>query len=317
MPPVRIGDVFEHRLAAVAKARRLDGSNLQAAAQLVDDQRRKRLAFNVLRDDQQRLARLHSRFEHRQKRLQVGQFLLVDQDVGIFEFDAHLVRIGDEIRRQIAAVELHALDNFELGLGGLGFLDGDHALVADLLHGFGKEAADLGIAIGRDGADLRDLVVVGDVARLGLQFLHNRLNRLVDAALEVHRVHARRHGLRAFLDDCVRENGRGRGAIASNVAGLRCDRAHHLRAHVLELVLQFDLLRHGHAVLGDAGRAKRFVQDHIAAFRAERDLHRIGENFDAAQHLVARLGLEFHFFCSHLPTPSTGNIRCPVFCATR
>ena len=75
--------------------------------------------------------------------------------------------------RQIAAVELHALDDFELGLGGLGFLDGDDAFIADLLHRFGEEAADLGIAIGRDGADLGDLVIVGDVARVGLQFLHD------------------------------------------------------------------------------------------------------------------------------------------------
>ena len=50
------GDVFEHRLAAIAEARRLDRRDLEAAAQLVDDKRRQRLAFDVLGDDQQRLA---------------------------------------------------------------------------------------------------------------------------------------------------------------------------------------------------------------------------------------------------------------------
>src|SRR5690606_16723004 len=38
-------DVFEHRLAAVAEAGSLDGSDLQAATQLVDDERSKRFAF--------------------------------------------------------------------------------------------------------------------------------------------------------------------------------------------------------------------------------------------------------------------------------
>ena len=45
-------DVLEHRLAAVAEARRLDGRDLQPAAQLVDHQRRQGLALDVLGHDQ-------------------------------------------------------------------------------------------------------------------------------------------------------------------------------------------------------------------------------------------------------------------------
>ena len=58
-------DVLEHRLAAVAEARRLDGGDLQDAAQLVDDQRGQRLALDVLGDDQQRLAGLGDLLEQR------------------------------------------------------------------------------------------------------------------------------------------------------------------------------------------------------------------------------------------------------------
>ena len=60
------GDVLEHGLAAIAEAGSLDGSNLEAAAQLVDDERGERLAFDVLGDDDQRLAGLHDRFKQRQ-----------------------------------------------------------------------------------------------------------------------------------------------------------------------------------------------------------------------------------------------------------
>ncbi len=37
------------------------------------------------------------------------------------------------------------------------------ALVADLLHGVGKEFADFRVAVGRDGADLGDFLVRGDL----------------------------------------------------------------------------------------------------------------------------------------------------------
>src|SRR3546814_10015039 len=50
-------DVLEHRLAAIAEARRLDRGDLQTATQLVDDERGQLLALDVLGDDQQRTTR--------------------------------------------------------------------------------------------------------------------------------------------------------------------------------------------------------------------------------------------------------------------
>jgi chaperonin GroEL len=87
----------------------------------------------------------------------------VQQDVCVFEFGDHLLCIGDEIRADIAAVELHALDDLKLGLERLGFLNRDDALIADLFHGVGKELADFRIAVGGDGADLSDFLVRGDL----------------------------------------------------------------------------------------------------------------------------------------------------------
>ena len=92
---------------------------------------------------------LHDGFEDRQHRLQVGELLLVEQDVGVFELGHHLVGVGDEVGREVAAVELHAFDDFEFGLGGLGFFNRDDAFVADLLHRFGDHLADRLVAVGR------------------------------------------------------------------------------------------------------------------------------------------------------------------------
>ena len=80
---------------------------------------------------------------------------------------------------------------------------------------------------------------------------------------------------------------------------LRGDFAHHLRAHVLELVLELDFLGDGDAVLGDARGAEALVEHDVAALGAERHLHRVGENVDAAQHAVAGVAGEFDVLGSH------------------
>jgi len=48
----------------------------------------------------------------------------------------------------LTTVELHTLDHVELGLQAFCLFDRNDALIADLLHRFGEEAADLGVAIG-------------------------------------------------------------------------------------------------------------------------------------------------------------------------
>ena len=127
-----------------------------------------------------------------------------------------------------------------------------------------------------------------------------RVDRLVDAALQVHRVHAGGDVLHAFLHDRLREHGRGGGAVTGDVGGLGRDFLHHLRAHVLELVLELDFLRDRHAVLGDGGRAERALEHDVAALRAEGDLDRVGQDVDAGDDLVAGVLVKLDVFCCHV-----------------
>jgi len=89
-------------------------------------------------------------------------------------------------------------------------------------------------------------------------------------------------------------------AVTGEVGRFEATSRHHLRAHVLELVVELDLLGDRHTVLGDARRAERLVEHDVAALGAQRNPHRIGEDVDAAQHLVARLDSEFDVLGSHL-----------------
>ena len=70
------------------------------------------------------------------------------------------------------------------------------------------------------------------------------------------------------------QDGGGGGAVAGNIAGLAGDHVHQLGAHVFKRLRQLDLLGDGDAVLGDARAAERFLQDDVAAARAERRLDR-------------------------------------------
>ncbi len=75
------GHVLQHRLAAVAEAGGLDRGGVERAADLVDDERGEGLAFEVLGDDDERLAGLHHRFEGGQHRLDGRDLAADEQDV--------------------------------------------------------------------------------------------------------------------------------------------------------------------------------------------------------------------------------------------
>ena len=72
-------DVLKHRLAAIAESGCLHGSRLQRPPQLVDNQRRERLAIDILRDDEQRAAQATCSSTGR---IPSADLLLVNQTTG-------------------------------------------------------------------------------------------------------------------------------------------------------------------------------------------------------------------------------------------
>ena len=133
-----------------------------------------------------------------------------------------------------------------------------------------------------------------------LQFLDQCDNRLVNATLHVHRVHAGRDCSAALVHDGLGQHDGGSRAITGDIVGLRCGLAHHLRTHVLELVGEFDLPGDGHTILGDPRCTIALVQDHIAALRTERYVHRLGKYVDAAHHALTGIIAEPNVFRCHL-----------------
>ena len=122
--------------------------------------------------------------------------------------------------------------------------------------------------------------------RLGhlLELPRDRVDGLVDAALDSHGVGASGDVLRAFAIDGLRQHRRRRRAVSGDVRRLARHFLHHLRAHVLERILQLDVLRHRDAVLGDGGRPELVVEDHVPPAWSECDLDRVGQAVHPAKN---------------------------------
>ena len=91
------------------------------------------------------------------------------------------------------------------------------------------------------------------------------------------------------MDDGLRQQGRGGGAVACDIVGLGRDLADELRAHVLECVLELHVLCDGHAVVGDQRRAELLAEHDVAALRAKGNFYSIGELVNAGQQGLAGL----------------------------
>ena len=143
------GDVFEHGLAAIAKAGGLDGGDFEGAAELVDHQ-------SCQASPSTSSAMMSTGLPDSAALLRAGtnvagaaDFLFVDQDVDIIQDGFLAWWFGDEVRAEVTLVELHAFDEFNGGVEAFAFFDGDDAVFADLFHGVGDHLADLGVLVGR------------------------------------------------------------------------------------------------------------------------------------------------------------------------
>ncbi len=162
---------------------------------------------------------------------------------------------------------------------------------------------------GRDRRDLSDLLLRVDVDRERLDRVDRSDDAGLDTALEAHRVGACGDVAQAFMHHRPGQHGGGRGAVTGDVVGLLGDLLDELGTDPLERILELDLLGDRDAVVGDRGCAPLLVEHDVAALRAERDPHRVGELVHAGFERAAGFLIERNLL-RHLRVSSVGRL-CP------
>ena len=298
-------DVFQHGLATIAKARCLHSHNLQHATDGVHHQGSQCFAFHVFCNDQQRTASLGHLLQGRQQVTDVADLLVEQQHEGVVQNCSLLFRVVDEVGRQVAAVKLHAFHDIQFVGQALAFFHGDHAFLADFVHGLGDDFTHVGVGVGGDRTHLGDFLGSGCSLGLGLQLLHQGSHSLVDTTLQVHGVQTSGHVLGAFAHDGLGQHGSGGGTVTSDVVGLGSHFLDQLSTHVLQLVLQFHFLGHGYTVLGHGGGAEGALQHHVTALGTQSYLHGVGQNVHAFNHAGACFAAEYYVFSCHFKSPNS------------
>src|SRR5205823_12478144 len=134
--------------------------------------------------------------------------------------------------------------------------------------------------------------------------LDNGVDRLLDPALERHRIRTGGYILQALAHNRLCEQRRRRRAVTRDVVRRRRDLAHELRALVLEDVLDLDLTRDRDAVVRDRRSAELLVEHDVAPLRAKGDPDRIGDNVHAALERATGVLVELQFLVRHGFVPS-------------
>ena len=104
---------------------------MKADFESVDDEGRKRFSFDVLGDDDERLFALIRHLEDGNEGGDVGDLLFGEEDQGVLVLDLGAFGLVDEVGGDVAAVELHSLDHFDLVVQSLPVFHGDHPVFTD------------------------------------------------------------------------------------------------------------------------------------------------------------------------------------------
>ena len=232
-------------------------------------------------------------------------FLVGDQHVRLVQRCLHPLHVAHEVGRDVAAVELHALGVLDLDLQAFALFDGDHAVMADLVHGLGEQLADLRV-VGRDRGDVLDVLFAFD----GNRQLARSARPPPAAPRSMPRLSS--IGLapaarlrRPFGDHRLGQHRGGGGPVAGHIVGSGGGLLEHLGAHVREVILELDLFGHGHAIMRDGRCAPFLIDGHVAAARAHGHLDRVGQSVDTGLELSTRVGVVDELLCRHVGAPTS------------
>ncbi len=290
------GDIFQHGFSSVAESRSFNRSAMEGSFKLVDDQCGQSFTFDLFGDDQQRLSHLGHVLQQRQEFSQVADLLLMEKNQRIFEDTFHPVRVSDEIRGQIAPVELHSFNDIHRRLQALSLFHCDDAVFSDFVHGLGDNTADGLIIIGGYRSNLGNHLAADFPAQF-FQLLHHLYDSLIDSLLDQIGIAPCCHMLESLRKNTLGQHSGCCRSVSRYIRSLGRHFFHELSAHVLQRFLELDFFRDGHTVFGAGRRTELLIQNNILASRTECFFDHITQNVDTFQKRLSCVFTECNLFC--------------------
>ena len=199
----------------------------------------------------------------------LANLLIGNQDIRIIQNCFHLIHISSHVCGDITSVKLHTFYQIQLCLHGLGFLDGDNAVVGNLFHRICNHLTNF-IACCRNRCNSCDVVLAVDLAGSSSAMASTAHSvafcipflKMIGFAPAARLLHA-------CADHCLCQNSCGCGAVTCNVIGLCCNFFYQLCTHVLECIFQLDLFCDGHTIVGDQRSTVGFIQYYVSSLRSK------------------------------------------------
>ena len=286
------GNILHGVLSVITEAGRLDGADLEATSELVENEGGKGLTVDILSNDKKLTLVLGSVLEELENGLNAADLLVAEEDEGVLELGLRGLGVGGEVRRDVTAVPLDTLDVLNFGLESLTILSGDRGLVAELLEDSGKNTTDVLVTVGRNGGNVLNLLGSLHGGGHGLELLDDGVNGELNTTAEVHGVHASGNRLASLLEDSASKNGGGGGAITSLIVGLGGNLLDEAGTNVVVSISELNLLGNSDTILGDLGRAEGLVNDDVTAARTKGNLDGISEHVSTLEHSSASVSAE-------------------------
>ena len=290
-------DILQHSLATVAETWSLYSTDLQTATQTVNNQCCQSLRINILSDYQQRTTALSSWLENWQELLQVRNLLIVKKDVWVIHYTLHLVCVSHEVTTQVTTVELHTLNNTDIGITALALLDSDDTILRNLAHSVSQELTNLCIVVGRNSSHLLNLIIV--VIYLLSMILdegNDSSNSLVDTTLQIHWVSTCCYVLQALSYDSLSQDSSCCSTVTGIITSLAGNALYELCTGILKLVLQLYFLSYGNTILSNLRSTKLLFDYHIASLRTKSYLYCICQLINTLLQEVAGIHIIFNIF---------------------
>ena len=145
------------------------------------------------------------------------------------------------------------------------------------------------VVVRGDSSDVLDFLLSFDWDCLLFKTFYYFLHSCLNAAAEVHWVHARSDRFAAFFEDGASEDSRGGGAVTSHIVNFTSDLFDEGGANVVVAVGELDIFRDGHTVFSNLGSTESAIKHNVATTRSKRNLNRVSKAVTPFKHKSASL----------------------------